>query len=72
MTDEVNVPTVDEFKQYFTDKLDRTGSLDQAFTKAVWSAFRVGYNMGIDDGLMGKNVKFKFDRRPSQGTDKAP
>ena len=47
MTDEVNVPTVDEFKQYFIDKLDRTGSLDEAFTKAVWSAFRVGYNMGV-------------------------
>jgi len=72
MTDEVNVPTVDEFKQYFIDKLDRTGSLDEAFTKAVWSAFRVGYNMGIDDGLMGKNVKFEFDRRTGQRVNKTP
>jgi hypothetical protein len=37
---------VDELKAVFQDKLERTGSLDAAFTKAVWVAFKKGYEIG--------------------------
>lgn len=32
-------------KQIFTDKLAKTGSFDDAFTKATW----VAYNQGLED-----------------------
>ena len=64
------VATIQEFKEYFLDKLEKTGSLDEAFTKATWTAFRIGYNMGIDDGLMGNGVKFNFERATGQRFNK--
>lgn len=36
---------VKELKTVFNDKLARTGSFDEAFTKAVWIAF----NKGIEE-----------------------
>jgi hypothetical protein len=36
--------SVDELKQAFNDKLAQTGSLDSAFTKAVWIAYKQGLN----------------------------
>jgi hypothetical protein len=36
----------DQLKQLFQEKLAATGSLDDAFTKAVW----VAYSAGFDDG----------------------
>lgn len=36
----------DQLKQLFQEKLAATGSLDAAFTKAVW----VAYTSGFDDG----------------------
>jgi len=37
---------VNELKQIFNDKLSKTGSLDEAFLKAVWTA----YKQGLADG----------------------
>ena len=48
---------VDELKRDFWEKLSLTGSLDDAFTKAVWNA----YKKGIDDGRRD---------RPSAGQDR--
>jgi hypothetical protein len=36
----------EQLKQIFQDKLAATGSMDAAFTKAVW----VAYKAGLDDG----------------------
>lgn len=36
----------EQLKQAFNEKLAKTGSLDAAFTKAVWLA----YNAGLKDG----------------------
>lgn len=36
----------DQLKQLFQEKLAATGSMDAAFTKAVW----VAYTAGFDDG----------------------
>lgn len=66
----MSTPTIDEYKAYFIDKLERTGSLDEAFMKATWTAFRIGYNMGVDDGLMGNGVKFEFDRLSGERVNK--
>lgn len=33
---------VNDLKQAFIDKLSKTGSFDQAFTKTVWLAFKAG------------------------------
>lgn len=63
------ITTVDELKIYFYEKLKETGSLDKAFMKATWSAFRIGYNLGIEDGLMGNNNKFEFNRTTDKGLD---
>lgn len=38
--------TTETLKKIFNEKLDKTGSMDQAFTKAVW----VAYNAGLADG----------------------
>jgi hypothetical protein len=38
--------TTDKLRMVFKDKLEKTGSLDAAFTKAVW----VAYKRGIADG----------------------
>ena len=38
---------VPDLLKVFSEKLDRTGSFDQAFTKAVWMA----YKQGIEDGV---------------------
>jgi hypothetical protein len=43
--------SVDELKAVFQDKLERTGSLDAAFTKAVWVAFKKGYNIGYQAAI---------------------
>ena len=37
---------MEELTKVFNDKLVKTGSLDAAFTKAVWVAFKRGYNIG--------------------------
>ena len=37
---------MEELTKVFNDKLVKTGSLDAAFTKAVWVAFKKGYNIG--------------------------
>lgn len=33
---------IDALKQVFREKLEKTGSMDEAFTKAVWVAFQAG------------------------------
>jgi hypothetical protein len=62
--------TLEEFVIYFYEKLGRTGSLDEAFRKATWNAFRVGYNKGLDDGLMGSGKRFNFERRAGENLNK--
>lgn len=42
--------TTEYLKQLFADKLAKTGSVDAAFTKAVWVAYKQGYS----DGIAGK------------------
>jgi hypothetical protein len=37
---------IQELKDLFRAKLERTGSLDAAFTKAVWVAYKAGYADG--------------------------
>ena len=37
---------MEELTEVFNDKLERTGSLDAAFTKSHWVAFKKGYNIG--------------------------
>lgn len=43
--------SVDELKKQFYEKLASSGSLDQAFTKAVW----IAYKKGIEDGSKRKD-----------------
>jgi hypothetical protein len=38
--------SVDDLKKQFYEKLASSGSLDHAFTKAVWIAFLIGYEEG--------------------------
>jgi hypothetical protein len=42
VSDEPCPVNVFELKKTFTAKLDKTGSFDEAFTRAVWDAFRYG------------------------------
>jgi hypothetical protein len=37
---------IEELKDVFRDKLERTMSLDDAFRKAVWIAYKRGYTDG--------------------------
>ena len=39
---------VNKLKQIFNDKLTKTGSLDEAFTKAMWTA----YKQGLEDAFI--------------------
>jgi len=36
------VINVTQLKQIFNDKLAKTGSLDEAFTKAMWECYKQG------------------------------
>lgn len=40
---------VKDLIEVFREKLLRTGSLDAAFTKAVWIAYKAGLKDGSDD-----------------------
>lgn len=42
----IGMNDVNEFMTIFHEKLGRTGSFDQAFTKAVWKAWLAGYEAG--------------------------
>lgn len=53
---------VDDLKRDFWEKLSYTGSLDQAFVKAVWNA----YKQGIEDG---KVVALDEDKKSSYLTN---
>lgn len=35
-----------KLKQIFNEKLEKSGSFDEAFTKAVWEAFKHGIKEG--------------------------
>ena len=41
--------TVGELRKVFSEKLERTGSFDAAFTKAVWVAFQDGMKEGLQE-----------------------
>lgn len=40
---------VDDLKLVFLEKLERTKSLDEAFTKAVWIAYKEGIKAGKEE-----------------------
>lgn len=37
---------IEELKAVYLDKLQKTGSFDQAFTKAIWTSFLKGIETG--------------------------
>lgn len=57
----MSVLTLDEIKVRFIEKLQTSGSFDEAFMKAVWSAFRHGYNEGLTNGRDGVGELFEGD-----------
>jgi hypothetical protein len=48
---------VEIVRQAFQEKLAKTGSLDAAFTKAVWTSFLAGYAAGIEAQKAGNEEK---------------
>ena len=42
---------MEELTEVFNDKLVKTGSLDAAFTKSHWIAFKKGYNIGYQAAI---------------------
>lgn len=48
--------TSDELLSVFRDKLQQTGSLDAAFLKAVWMAYKKGIEDGKEIAAAGKEV----------------
>ena len=53
---------VPDLLKIFSEKLDRTGSFDDAFTKAMWMA----YKQGIEDERKGKNLQELFTSRSEE------
>lgn len=41
---------IDTLREIYIDKLQRSGSFDQAFTKACWIAFKRGREIGQIEG----------------------
>jgi hypothetical protein len=57
---------VAELRKAYGEKLERTGSFDEAFTKAVWTAYKAGLSELQDqlDLVMGSLVAVKnWDER---------
>ena len=40
---------VEQLKELYLKKLEKTGSFDEAFVKAVWVAYIKGYNVGREE-----------------------
>jgi hypothetical protein len=49
---------VDKLKQDFYNKLASTGSFDESFTKAVWTA----YLKGIEDGVEAEAARHRTEQ----------
>ena len=41
-----NIILMEEMKDFFNDKLSKTRSFDEAFTKAIWKAYLKGIDVG--------------------------
>jgi hypothetical protein len=66
---EAPVISVAELMKVFRDKLTKTGSLDAAFTKAVW----IAYNAGLEQGLKQKEDQLCLPlEQPLQSSSLSP